>query len=198
MKENKGGFLGVLKASRGFFSGHVEADSGTLNNITIRENSLFQGNITSGPLVLSESSPISGIVTYPIGADAQTIYNAERTMLNFSQIDGREFFFNVMGTYGNENIIGIGFLYETIIVNNAPRYKISVFGYFTDSSRRLLAYKYYNYYQVWDNTTLVNGLSIQYVRGGKTVKFFDLPTYDPHTVGALYRNSSGQLFVSLG
>lgn len=189
---------GKLKASGAEISGHIEADSGTLNNITIRENSLFQGNITSGPLVLSDSNPVSGIVGHNVGADAQAIYDTERERLNFNKDDGKEYYFNVIGTYDNKSLVGIGYLYEVVIVNSAPRYKNYVFGYFSDNSKRQLAYKYYNYNNTWDNITLTGNLSIQYVRGGKTFKLIDLPDYNPHSMGAIYRNSSGQLCISLG
>jgi hypothetical protein len=103
---------GRLKAVDGEFSGTVNADSGIFNNITISGDSLFQGTINSGPLVLSNETPQAKNFTYDVGTGFDTIYNEASTYLGFGNDSGTEKAYSVIGTYGNTSIIRIGYYWE--------------------------------------------------------------------------------------
>jgi hypothetical protein len=66
------------------FRGHIIANSGELNNVTIKENALFQGKIISGPLVLSNEAPCTEESSYNTGTSAKVIIDTEVARLGIA------------------------------------------------------------------------------------------------------------------
>jgi hypothetical protein len=68
---------GILKASGAEISGHIEAESGTLDNITIKEHALFLGTIKSGPIFVSNetTTPVPP-TTFGVGTRVSDIVNS--------------------------------------------------------------------------------------------------------------------------
>jgi hypothetical protein len=67
---------GKLKASGAEISGHIEATSGTLDNLTIKESATFLGTIKSGPVFISNETTASvPPTTFNAGTNVNTIVN---------------------------------------------------------------------------------------------------------------------------
>jgi hypothetical protein len=171
------GANGVLKAVGAEFSGLVNATSGNFDNITISGDSLFSGAIISGPLVLLDDTPYSGLYTYQSGTDATTIYNGAKNLLG--TIDGRTF--SVEGSYGNEAITRMGYRWR-----NGPGgsyYGHYIDAYYQDGTSAEIAHRW----SEKDKTNISAVLTFRYISGGKTFKLLDLPSQQGGPAGTVYR-----------
>jgi len=172
--------------------GHIEADSGyiknaSIDNVTIGIEALFTGSIVSGPLTLTNETPISGQIDYGIGTSARTIVTGEANRFGLSgyDIDVRR---TIIGTYNSRNIIQIRLTGMTISISN-QLFEHKVYVVFDDGQEILIASQYIA------SANLTSTLSFRYASGGKTFKLTDLPTQNPYVSGAIWRNGN-QLMIS--
>ena len=160
--------------------GHIEANSGTLNNIMIEANALFTGSIISGPLQLLNSSPQSELIVYATGVNAEIIIRTEfrNLQINIERNTVSTKYFDVVGTYGNKNICRIAYKTDDISVGNHPRTYFMLYVTYEDGTTQLIAE------EDWGMSFT---LSFKYSVGGKTFLLKDLPTSDPGLPGAVWR-----------
>jgi len=196
---------GVLKAinaifRNGFFSGHIEADSGyirnmDIDNVTIGSEALFLGSIISGPLVLVNEAPVSAQIDYGAGTSAYNLVRTERVRLELPsyQFDIGIQRLSITGTYEGQNIIQICYRYAYQGYNE---YYYEVLVTRENGQETIVAKSIFNWRGAGNSAVnLTSALSFRYTSGGKTFKLFDLPTQNPLVPGAIWR-SGNQLMIS--
>jgi hypothetical protein len=177
---------GRLIASNAIINGTINAIFGTFNNITISGDSLFQGVINSGPLILSEDSPVSDVYDYQIGESSITIYNDAKNAMEFSEATGSSGpTFSVRGTYGDKEIIRIQFGHTVGYQTYFTRV------YYQDGTNEEAALS---------DGPLAHGLqyalSFQYTSGGKTLKLIGIPSQAQTAGSGIVYNDRGTLKIS--
>jgi len=67
---------GLLEAMNARIKGHIEADTGELNNVTIKEQALFLGTVNTGPVYISNenTAPVNPTV-FAVGSQIRNIGN---------------------------------------------------------------------------------------------------------------------------
>jgi hypothetical protein len=175
---------GLLRAMNAVIYGTINADSGELNNVTIKENALFMGNIISGPLKLTDETPASNTFPYNIGTRADTIVAAELGRLGIRISTGGGINWRqVKGSYGGSQIIRVGF---SGYYDNSVNHHYTVYVIYSNGTQAEIAY-YSRYNDTIKNNTLTSFLSFAYTSGGKMFTLTDLPTQDPLTPDVVYR-----------
>jgi len=76
----------------GTFRGRIEADSGELNNVTIKEQAVFLGTVHTGPVYISNEN------TAPV---APTVFNSGTQIRNIRSFLGGDSTYNINGSYGS-------------------------------------------------------------------------------------------------
>ena len=80
---------GSVEFTDGKFRGKIDATTGTLNNVVVSGNSLFKGQIISGPLELTQEGSVGLTVNLPAGtpySDALNRLHASGYKEGFSEI----------------------------------------------------------------------------------------------------------------
>jgi hypothetical protein len=189
--EDKPGFKlgedGVLRASKGMF-----------NDIHILGDSIFSGDIVSGPLILNNDSPEGDKLEYQSGRAASEIVVAN----NAAQ---------VVGSYGANPIIKIwkeesrtgeyppkstnkpAYLYTDLYVFYAEGTQERIARHQT---KTWLDNQYMFHWEESDPKKTSSYLEFQYVIAGKTLRLIDLPT-SPTEPGAVYIGAGGHLMIKL-
>jgi hypothetical protein len=169
---------GKLKALNGEFSGTVNADSGSFKNATIQDvlitgNSIFEGDIRSGPLVLSNEITNPTIYTINSGTSLWDIMKSpgmvnstgtHTVMVYNASYDGKSVVMVTITFWGSEG--------------NA------VFVYSDGSSETVAMVRNYN-----DTKNLGHTFRYALGTGGKTFRLHNLPTAGNAT-GDVYRNGN--------
>jgi hypothetical protein len=181
---------GRLIASNVEISGIISANGGSfkdveIQDVTITGDSLFQGNIDSGPLVLSNNSPISNTYNYQVGTSAAVIYNEAKNAIGFAGVSGASYSYSVTGTYGNKTIIRIRFT-STL---GAVSYSTTV--YYQDGTSEIAAET-----AGFAAHGLQYALSFQYTSGGKTFKLIEIPTQQQTIGSGIVYSDKGTLKIS--
>jgi hypothetical protein len=183
---------GRLIASNAQISGIVNATSGTFNDITISGDSLFQGAINSGPLVLSNDTPQGKEFTYAVGTGTSIIYNDAKDYFGFAFNATADSFeeksYSVIGTYGDMSIIRIGHYWEN--GGHGQYYNRTIYVYNINGEKIRIAYNN----SAKDYLNIQSILSFRYALSGKTFKLLDLPIMKG-APGAVY-NDNGTLKIS--
>jgi hypothetical protein len=160
---DKTGFMlgadGRLTASNAEISGTVNAASSVFNDITISGDSLFQGTINSGPLVLSNETPQGQSFTYAVGTRSDTIYNEASAYLDFSNDSGIEKAYSVTGTYNNTQIIRIGYYWEQHY--HGASYDRTIYVYNIDGEKIKIAYR--NSDNDYSNTSFLHSQTAYFI-----------------------------------
>jgi hypothetical protein len=192
---DKPGFLlgadGILEASHAKISGTINATSGRFSDVEISGDSLFQGNITSGPLVLSNDSPTGSTYSLNSGASAIAIRNAIVGGAGESLESGA---YSVAGSYNGKQLVKIGYSYDNKIASGT-RFEFSIYAYYSDGTNARIAYR-----KEWDkdvvtNNTISGTLTFTFTSGGKTFKLVNLPG-TPSGSNVVYKDSGGFLKIS--
>jgi hypothetical protein len=93
--EGRAGFKinhdGDAEFNNGKLRGHIEADSGELNNVTIKEQAVFLGTINSGPVFISNEN------TTPV---VPRVFSAGTSIADIRSFLGGDSTFNINGSYG--------------------------------------------------------------------------------------------------
>ena len=97
--------------------GHIDATSGELNNITIKEEATFLGTVDSGPVFISNEN------TAPV---APTVFNAGTNTVNIRSFLGGNGTFSVIGIYGNRTDL------VSIVITTQPFGWMSLHGMVSD------------------------------------------------------------------
>ena len=185
MGTDKTGFCiaqdGILKASGAEISGHIEADSGELNNVVIKEESVFRGDIFAGPLTLTSINIDSRIFTFGPSFYGNAVYNAVVAYLGYAP--------SLAPTEGTMNALG----------------RVSILNYisFNVSAQEMTLY-------LTNGNTSINAvistrpgatgnvgtLSFQFKVGNKMMRLDKLPTTSAGLpAGAVYRDGNNLKIV---
>jgi hypothetical protein len=181
------GVDGVLRASKGMF-----------DNIHITGNSIFSGDIASGPLLLNDDSPAGAKLKYPSGKTAGEI--------SVSNNDAQ-----VVGSYGANSIIRIW--REAIQTGEYPPKSINkpaylyndLYVFYSSGTQERIARhqtkvwldnQYVLQWEESDPQKTSSNLEFQYVIAGKTLRLIDLPT-QPTEPGMVYMDPEGRLMVGI-
>jgi hypothetical protein len=190
---------GRLLASDVNVSGIVNADSGMFKDVIIMGNSLFQGNIMSGPMELSNDTPAGNLYTHNKGTNATTIYNLVKSVIGFS--DNFEIrTYPVVGTYGTKKIIQLVIQYDITTVY-APtthyfRWKWYASICYENGTVQQIAYRYEDRYDS-GGTNTSEILSYQFTTNAKTFKLLNLPpVVGQENSGVVYAGSDKILRIS--
>jgi hypothetical protein len=178
--------------------GWMIASKGDFNDVNISGNSVFSGDIMTGPLTLTSETPEGAAVSYSSGKAVSEITIANRSA-------------NVIGLYGGKNIIKI-WNEESLSGTypptqpNKPSYHYSdLCIFYNDGTQERIArnqlkswlnarYEFLQELSVIQRTS--QDLMFQYTTSGKTLKL-NVPTQPPTSgTGIVYRNSAGQLLIS--
>jgi hypothetical protein len=179
-------------------NGRLRAVGGEFDTVDILGNSIFHGDIISGPLVLLSDTPEGNKYTAPAGSSASGIPVPDNNM-------------PILGRYGSIDIIK-GRKYEyinTIKVHNSSYKDTDEYTdiYFVTTSgsdmliaRRIIQERWHheggfeNYW--WREVNYIYPITTayylewQYVMSGKTLRLIDLPTKIPEQPGTVYRSGN--------
>jgi hypothetical protein len=183
---------GRLIASDVIISGIINALSGRFSNVEILGNSLFQGNITSGPLVLSNDSPTGVTHTLNSGASAIEIRNVMLTAAG--EPINNNGTYTVTGSYSNKQLVKIGYIYD-YRSPNGTNFELSIYAYFSDGTNSRIAFRKEQSKDVVTNNTISSPLTFAFTTTGKTFKLTNLPS-TPIAPNVVYKDSDG--FLKIG
>jgi hypothetical protein len=189
--EDKAGFrLGA--------DGRLVASGAMFNNIHILGDSIFSGDIVSGPLILNNDSPEGAKLEYPSGKTVSEINVSN----NVAQ---------VVGVYGTNTIIKIWKEesstgeYPPKSMNKPAYFYTDLYIFYEKGTQERIArhqtkiWLNNQYLLQWDESDpqkTSSNLKFQYVSAGKTLRLIDLPT-NPTEPGAVYIGDGGQLMIKL-
>ena len=171
---------GRAEFADGIFRGEIHADIGKLTDIIIDGNSVFKGEINSGPLFLSSNEIIGNSYVIAQGTDIFDFFGLEYKEGSSKWIR------NISGTYNNIQFDRIWLYYSygygrfasiTLYLNGE-----NVFYKYTGEKSKILTLDY----------------DIQYTeifKGSKTFKLLDLPTSEP-TIPNVVWNNNGVLSIT--
>lgn len=207
--DNKSGFIqsaGYVEGKEGFIirwngdvefnniiaRGHIEADSGELNNVTIKEQAVFLGTISSGPVFISNET------TAPV---PPTVYNSGTLVRDIVNGIGVGTFNFSSGSYGSRTGL-ITIITTRIIGATRP----GVTGLFDIYTLRLLfndggsevsfTAERYATGSNGGSYTITQQLSFGGSVAGKTFRIHNLPTgSDGLPPGTVYRNGNNLCIV---
>ena len=175
---------GRVEFENGIFRGEIHANIGKLTDIIIDGNSVFKGEINSGPLFLSSNEVIGNSYKIAQGTDIFDFFGLEYKNGSSKWIQ------NISGTYNNIQFdrIWLYFSYDlgrcasiTLYLNG-----VNVF------------YKYAGENSNGNYKILTLDYDIQYteiLKGSKTFKLLDLPTSRP-TIPNVVWNNNGVLSIT--
>jgi len=178
---------GDCEFNNGNFRGHIEADSGVLNNIAILENALFQGNISSGPLVVSaQAADDTPLKSYSAGTVPYTIYNEAAALFEFDPSVQTKRSFAITGTFNGKSINFIEFWLRNGV--QYPLLEITVF--FEAGGSEVVARHFQGGGVVYPPFNLQASLSYRKaIFVGKTLRLLNIPTTKQATgSGILWRD----------
>jgi hypothetical protein len=147
-------------------------------NVTIAGNSLFQGNIVSGPMVLSNDSPTGNQYTHNNGTNAKTIYQLVQSVFGFDDNYKEMRVYPVVGNYGTNRIIQIAVkcdIEPKYAATNYFQYQWYVYIYYEDGSYEQIANRYEDR-NGSGGTSISAILSYQFTTNAKTFKLLNLPS----------------------
>lgn len=165
---------GRAEFANGIFRGEIHADIGKLTDIIIDGNSVFKGEINSGPLFLSSNEIIGNSYVIAQGTDIFDFFDLEY------KEGSSKWILNISGTYNNIQFDRIWLYYSygygrfasiTLYLNGE-----NVFYKYTGEKSKILTLDY----------------DIQYTeifKGSKTFKLLDLPTSRPTTPNVVWNNN---------
>jgi hypothetical protein len=182
---------GIFRASNAVISGIINAFSGRFSDVEILGNSLFQGNITSGPLVLSTDSPTGSTYVLNSGASAITIRNKIVEVSGENLETGS---YSVIGSYNGKQLVQIKHIYD-YKSPNGNSFELSIYAYYNDGTSNRIAFRKEQNKDVVTNDTISNSLTFTFTTEGKTFKLMDIPTYGV-TTGVVYKDANG--FLKIG
>jgi hypothetical protein len=191
LKASNAEISGTVNATDGVFNGTVNATSGRFANVEILENSLFQGNITSGPLVLSNDSPVGTTYTLNSGSSAKTIRSKIVQGAGQSLDSGT---YPVIGSYAGKQLVQIGYVYD-YKSPNGNRFKLSIYAYYSDGTNNKIAYLEEYDKDVVENDAISSTLTFAFTTSGKTFKLINLPE-TPIAANVVYKDGNG--FLKIG
>ena len=187
---NKATIRGHVEAASGYFHGRIEADSGELNNVIIKEDALFSGNIISGPLKLLNTGTTTDSFYFGIGTNAQYIWN----ILNLSHDLGNRIY-SIHGTYGALSVIALETRRSSPSLPGVNR-EYGVYLISDNGNRQTVAISRTNYDAIWFHlTTTTAPLNFYFTSGERTFMLDNLPNADPNIPGVVFR-SGKQLMIS--
>jgi len=187
------GFLldsnGTLKASNAEISGNINAESGSLDNVMIKNQAVFMGTVNSGPLFASnELQTPTDPITFLAGTRISIIHNhfgiGTHSVAggNFGNEQGLSLIINAQAYYGGATTFS-----TSLIFNNGKSITISDVDSATGGGPNGPTYG--------GQRTILQNLIIGGGTAGQTLRFNSLPTgggsYPPGTV---YR-SGNQLMI---
>jgi hypothetical protein len=190
---------GKLRASGAEISGHVKADSGELNNVTIKEGAVFLGTIHTGPVFISNET------TAPV---APRVFNSGTSIGDIMSFLGGVGTFNINGSYGNRSdlvsvvtaiartitiIVGV----QQIPVPNTPVHSLRlIFSSGNDVYLENTPTPTYPPYSGVNSATINQQLSIGGSSPGKIFRIHNLPTGGAGLPsGTVYRNGNQLMIV---
>lgn len=178
---------GYAEFNDGKFRGRIEANSGILNNITILENALFQGNISSGPLIVSaQAADDTPLKSYPVDTTPFTIYYEAAVLFKFDPSIQTRRSFAIVGIYNNRSINFIEFWLRNGTMY--PLLEITVF--FEEGGSEIVARHFQGGGSVYPPFNLRNSMSYRKaIFVGKTLRLVNIPTTKQETgSGILWRD----------
>jgi len=183
---------GILKASGAEISGHIEASSGTLKDVTISNLATFNGTINSGPIYASnEIQTPSGGSTFA----SNTLIDTIRTTLNVGSIpqNGSKTINVLSGSFGSKRGLS-ALLFESKVIPAG-------LGNLIYGLRLKIIFNDGTTYTFEDTSSTARGkidqiLSVGGGGAGKTLKFLNLPE-GPNGLepGTVYRNGNQLMIV---
>jgi len=199
-QEGQSGFRikhdGDAEFNNGAFRGHVEANSGYMDDITIGRSAVFEGTVDSGPLYASNEiqTPSAGIIFA-----SNTTISAIRTGLGVGSpsIDGTPLMLSVTGGfYGSTTgLTGLEF--------SAFSFGVGIQGIPIMGLRLKLIFASEPIITIQDTWSsgrvegrITQTLNVGGGSTGKTLKFVNLPTAAGiYPAGTVWRDSSGYLRI---
>lgn len=172
---------GRLKASGAEISGHIEADSGTLNAVTIEEQAVFRGRILSDHFRLDYDPnsmrrfPLAGL--YASGTALSTVLTAIRAFLG--NLPSR--LMVESGQFNNDSIRAMEFTTRNTPLGSVPAIRI-------ERTNGTLAWATHDH----GSQPLAGSLWFTLGTGGKQVRFPNLPMSSGGAPGTVYRESDGR------
>ena len=174
------------KTGEAFFTGRLNATSGYFDNIVITGNSVFRGDIVSGPLELNDRNPSQQTEIFKInkGESSTKLYRWLKSK-------------GTLGGMHSGNIVIDGHAatyYETF-----PGYKYSVwFIRFYDKDLKQISISNSIFDIEFDDKETQFSHTLQigfYNPTGKTFKLHNLPTNEPNQSGAIWVDAGGFLRI---
>ena len=175
---------GRVEFENGIFRGEIHANIGKLTDIIIDGNSVFKGEINSGPLFLSSNEVIGNSYEIAQGTDIFDFFGLEYKEGSSKWIQ------NIAGTYNNIQ-------FDRIFLNFS--YNLGRFASITLYLNGVnVFYKYAGRDSNGNPKILTLDYDIQYTeisKGSKTFKLLDLPTSRP-TIPNVVWNNNGVLSIT--
>ena len=175
---------GRVEFENGIFRGEIHANIGKLTDIIIDGNSVFKGEINSGPLFLSSNEVIGNSYEIAQGTDIFDFFGLEYKEGSSKWIQ------NIAGTYNNIQ-------FDRIFLNFS--YNLGRFASITLYLNGVnVFYKYAGRDSNGNPKILTLDYDIQYteiLKGSKTFKLLDLPTSRP-TIPNVVWNNNGVLSIT--
>jgi hypothetical protein len=181
---------GQLIASGADISGTINANNGSFSNLDIKDvtisgNSVFKGDIISGPLELTSDYYISDIINYPDNSiNEQYLVLSELSRFGIPNTNREYHSFNISGTYNGTTISRIMYHYDTVGGTDVRAW---------DTSMNLLTIKFGMSAAVGYN--IIGDLSFRYTSDGKTFKLKSLPGQQGAS-GAVYKDANNFLRIT--
>jgi hypothetical protein len=158
--------------------GQLIASNGIINNLTITGDSLFEGDIKSGPLELTKSKSTPDTIIYSINTNADTIFDMESTRLGTKNISA-----SINGTYMGKNVVRLN-ASESLDAHGKPFASVAL--YFDDGN--------VNYFL--GTILLKNELRFNYLTGDRIFKLIGLLN-QPSGPNIIWRKDDGTLMIGL-
>ena len=175
---------GIVEFENGIFRGEIHANIGKLTDIIIDGNSVFKGEINSGPLFLSSNEVMGNSYEIAQGTDIFNFFGLEYKEGSSKWIQ------NIAGTYNNIQ-------FDRIFLNFS--YNLGRFASITLYLNGVnVFYKYAGKDSNGNPKILTLDYDIQYteiLKGSKTFKLLDLPTSRP-TIPNVVWNNNGVLSIT--
>ncbi|MGP1459139.1 MAG: hypothetical protein ACTTKL_07500 [Treponema sp.] len=174
------------KTGEAFFSGRINATSGYFDNIVISGNSVFKGDIISGPLELNDRNPSQQTEIFKInkGESSSKLYRWLESKKGLGGMHGA-------------NIVVDG--YAAAYYETYPGYKQAWWMMqFYDKDLKLIKFNGNDFEVDFDNQGTPISHTIQigfYNPTGKTFKLHNLPTNEPNQSGAIWVDAGGFLRI---
>jgi hypothetical protein len=187
-------YNGDCEFNNGKFRGHVDVDSGELNNVTIKEQAVVLGTISSGPVYISNES------TAPV---SPRIFGSGTTIDIIRTFLGGNGTFNISGSYGSRTdlisivtttvkTVNLIIPPQNIIARDVPVYSLRLIF----SSGNDVYLENTNSNSSITSATISQQLSVGGSISGKVFRIIDLPTGGAGLPpGTVYRNGN-QLMIA--